>query len=135
MILPLVCVSSLQMSLQRKLGVSVLFCVGLVIIAFESLRLAMSIDTTVGADNTLWGFLEAAACIIASCMPTFAALKVWRRNGYRSSSSAYGYRLRSGPRIANPPHRPAEYGAWSQSNVHDGDSLKAPTIPQPVMQA
>lgn len=95
MILPLTCISTLQLTMKRKLGIAVIFSFALLIIAFESLRLGESVGGSGANNNALWLLLESSVCVIVSCIPTFSSLRIWKQNGYKSSASSQGYPLRT----------------------------------------
>lgn len=124
MILPLWCISTLQLSFRRKLGVGGVFCVGLIIIAFECLRIGESLGSTTTSNNSLWAFLESGVSVLASCLPTFSAFKIWKRNGYRTSAK-YGYPLQAnGGFTSRRPSAPSE----SQTRTTHSGSLKAQSL-------
>jgi len=90
MALPLAMLPSLQMQKTQKYGVGMIFCLSLIVAAFELLRTIESLKGTVTSLNTLWVSLEAAVAVIVSCLPSFNTI-FWytKRHNISKRSSSY----------------------------------------------
>lgn len=67
-------VHTLHINRRQKVGLTVLFGLGLTVIVFEVLRLAESLKGSTLTVNTLWVSLEASVAIIVSSLPTYNVL-------------------------------------------------------------
>lgn len=82
-------------SQSRKIGITIIFCLTLVVMAFETLRFAESIAGTASSNNSIWINMEGAIAVIVSCLPTYSVLLSWhtqpqtRTLKQTNSSNAY----------------------------------------------
>lgn len=96
MALPLRLVWNLQMPCRQKLAICMLFCTGLVCIAFATIRVVqLGFNAKGRAPSpepkwlTFWGVLETSVAVIIGCCPAFAALINTHRRTERGSSRGY----------------------------------------------
>jgi hypothetical protein len=103
MLLPLNLLRRLQVSLQQKFGLAVIFSLGTIIIAFAFARLAQVTKATSNPDPTtladgpvllsMWSHIESSVSVIVATLPAFGFLlngKMGRRRQGPSTPPVYG---------------------------------------------
>lgn len=74
MILPVAMLRNLQMPNSKKLGLACIFFLGLVIVLFDILRIALGDGGGIISLASLWDALEPTSAVIVSTLPTYRTL-------------------------------------------------------------
>jgi len=112
--LPMGMLIKLKLPTSQKLGLGVIFCLGLVDIVFDILRTLNTINGGAFAIDTIWDVLETVIAVIVSTLPSYRSLFTTQRRPSTHSCDEYG------SENTKPSHNTVMH-----SHLYQGTSLTA----------